>query len=254
LVQIEAEDPDRSPLTFRHQWFINGARVEGETHPTLPPNALRRGDKVQVEVAASDGQVESKVYQTAMVAVGNTPPNVTKVTVEPTGSDRTQFRATVEGADIDNDDVHYAYRWRRNTTVVLEGEHSTLDTGKFARSDSITVEVTPHDAGGPGSPKLSDPIVLGNSAPLITSLPPAKYEKGVFSYPVQATDDDKDVLKYGLVTAPPGMKIDPATGVISWNIGPEAKGTYRVRVSVQDGQGGSASQDFEVAIASPNPA
>ncbi len=249
-VQIDAEDPDRNPLTFRHQWFINGTRVEGEAHPTLASSLLKRGDKVHVDIVASDGQSDSRVYQAAPVVVGNTPPGVISVKVEPAGADRTQFKATVESVDVDGDDIQLHYRWRRNTTVVTEGEQAIIDTRAFARGDSVTVEVTGRDAGGPGSPKLSDPIVLGNSAPSITSIPPAKYEKGVFSYQVQATDEDKDALKFELATAPAGMKIDSASGMISWSIGPDAKGSYRVRVVVQDGQGGSASQDFDIAIAS----
>jgi hypothetical protein len=253
-VQIEAEDPDRNPLTFRHQWFINGNRVEGETRPTLAPSFLKRGDHVSVTVVATDGRLESKPLQSSSAVVDNTPPEVTKIAVEPTGSDRTRFRAVVEGVDIDQDAVTYAFRWRRNTAVVLEGEQSTLDTGSFARGDSLTVEVTPHDASGAGKPRLSEPIALGNSAPTITSRPPSNFEKGAFSYSVQATDEDKDVLKYELATAPTGMTIDPTTGVITWQVGSDIKGKHRVRVAVQDGQGGSAYQDFEVTLASPGTA
>lgn len=253
-VQIEAEDPDRNPLTFRHQWFINGNRVEGETRPTLAPSFLKRGDRVQAEVVASDGQVEGKPFQAAAVVVGNTPPEATKIAIEPTGSDRTRFHAVVESVDVDRDAVTYVFRWRRNTTIVLEGEQSTLDTGSFTRGDSLTVEVTPHDASGAGKPRLSEPIALGNNAPTITSQPPASFGKDMLSYAVQAVDEDKDTLKYQLESAPPGMTIDPATGVITWQVGSNVKGKYRVRVAVQDGQGGSAFQDFEISLVSPSPA
>jgi len=247
-VQVEAEDPDRNPITFRHQWFVNGKRVEGETKPTLAPHLLKRGDLVSVEVVASDGQVESGTLRSDTVMVGNTPPEVTNVTIESTRADRTQFHAVVEGLDRDGDNISYEFKWRKNETVVLEGESATLDTASFARSDSVTVEVTPYDAGGPGSPKLSQPIELGNRAPLITSQPPGNLEKGIFSYQVQATDEDKDDLQYELSVSPPGMTIDPKTGMISWAVGPEAKGIHRVRVTVQDGHGGSARQDFELSL------
>lgn len=249
-VQIEAEDPDRNPLTFRHQWFVNGNPLEGEIRPTLTPGLLKRGDKVHAEVVASDGQTEAKPFQTASVAVGNTPPDVTNVTIEPAGSGRGQFRAVVEGFDVDHDDIHYLFRWRRNRTVVLEGDYPELDTKTFVRGDSITVEITPRDAHDSGKPKLSQPLALGNNAPIITSHPPSTFEKGLFSYLVQAADEDKDSLKYELVVAPSGMTIDPMTGVISWQIGADVKGKYRVRVSVLDGQGGSAFQDFEISLSS----
>jgi hypothetical protein len=46
------------------------------------------------------------------------------------------------------------------------------------------------------------------------------------------------------------MTIDPTTGMISWQVAPEVKGTHRVRIVVQDGHGGSASQDFDLTLAS----
>ena len=246
-VQVEADDAGRNPLTFRYQWFVNGHRVDGETRPTLAPTLLKLGDKVEVEIVAADGQTSGKPYRTEPAIVGNTPPEVVKLSIEPTGLDRNTMHALAEGVDVDQDAIHYAYRWWRNGTLVAGGDTATLDTGAFSRGDSITVEVIPRDAGGAGKSKLSEPVALGNNAPKITSHPPSKFEKGVFVYSVQAIDDDKDSLKYLLEAAPSGMTIDSATGMISWQVAPDVKGTQRVRISVQDGQGGSAFQDFDLS-------
>jgi hypothetical protein len=250
-VQIEADNTGRNPLTFRYQWFINGYRVDGETHPTLSPSRLKFGDKVEVEIIPLDGQTPGKPYKTEPATVRNTPPEVVKISIEPTGSDRSEMRALVDGLDVDQDAIQYVYRWRRNATLVVEGDNATLNTGAFSRGDSITVEVIPRDAGGVGKSKLSEPVALGNNAPKITSHPPSKFDKGVFVYSVQAVDDDKDSLKYLLDAAPSGMIIDPATGVISWQVAPDVKGTQRVRILVQDGQGGSAFQDFDLSPGTP---
>jgi hypothetical protein len=246
-VQIEADNTGRNPLTFRYQWLINGYRVDGEIHPTLSPARLKLGDKVEVEIIAADGQTSGKPYRTEPAIVGNTPPEVVKVSIESTGSDRSEMRALVEGLDADQDAIHYAYRWWRNGTLVAGGDTATLNTGAFSRDDSITVEVIPRDAGGAGKSKLSEPVALGNNAPKITSHPPSKFDKGVFVYNVQAIDDDKDSLKYLLEAAPSGMTIDPVTGMISWQVASDVKGTHRVRILVQDGQGGSAFQDFDLS-------
>ncbi len=250
-VQIEADNTGRNPLTFRYQWLINGYRVDGEIHPTLSPARLKFGDKVEVEIIAADGQTSGKPYRTEPAIVGNTPPEVVKVSIESTGSDRSEMRALVEGLDVDQDAIHYAYRWWRNGTLVAGGDTATLNTGAFSRDDSITVEVIPRDAGGAGKSKLSEPVALGNNAPKITSHPPSKFDKGVFVYNVQAIDDDKDSLKYLLEAAPSGMTIDPVTGMISWQAASDVKGTQRVRILVQDGQGGSAFQDFDLSPGTP---
>ncbi len=250
-VQIEADNTGRNPLTFRYQWLINGYRVDGEIHPTLSPARLKLGDKVEVEIIAADGQTSGKPYRTEPVIVGNTPPEVVKVSIESTGSDRSTMHALAEGVDVDQDAIHYAYRWWRNGTLVAGGDTATLNTGAFSRDDSITVEVIPRDAGGAGKSKLSEPVALGNNAPKITSHPPSKFDKGVFVYNVQAIDDDKDSLKYLLEAAPSGMTIDPVTGMISWQVASDVKGTHRVRILVQDGQGGSAFQDFDLSPGTP---
>lgn len=246
-VQVEADEAGRNPFTFRYQWFVNGHQADGETHPMLSPALLKLGDKVEVEIVAADGQTSGTPYRTEPVIVRNTPPEVVKVSIEPTGSDRSEMRALAEGVDADQDAIHYAYRWWRNGTPVAGGDTAALDTGVFSRGDSITVEVTPRDAGGVGKSKRSEPVALGNNAPKITSHPPGKFDKGVFVYSVQAIDDDKDSLKYLLEAAPSGMTIDSATGMISWQVAPDVKGTHRVRISVQDGQGGSAFQDFDLS-------
>ena len=250
-VQIEADDPDRNALTFRHVWIVNGRKAEGQTKSTLDAGSLKRGDLVSAEIKAYDGQVEGLPFKVAPVAVGNTPPEIMKVVVEPTGPNRNRFRAVVEGRDLDQDPVTYSFRWRRNNTIVSEGEQAELDTGSYSRDDLITVEVRGRDQFAEGAPRSSEAIQLGNSAPVITSQPPDKFDKGVFSYQVQAIDDDRDPLKYELLRAPQDMSIDAASGLLVWQIGSAISGNHAVRVVVQDGHGGSASQDFNVSVTTP---
>jgi hypothetical protein len=44
------------------------------------------------------------------------------------------------------------------------------------------------------------------------------------------------------------MIIDSASGQITWTVSSELAGTHRVKVSVDDGQGGLAWQEFEISI------
>ncbi len=90
----------------------------------------------------------------------------------------------------------------------------------------------------------------GNAPPSITSAPVVS---GVwlqpYSYAVSATDPDGDTLAYSLTTYPPGMMIDPATGVISWT--PPGTGASMAAVRVIDGKGGEAAQSFTVNVTAP---
>ena len=249
-VMVEAEDPDRNPVSFRYQWLVNGKPVVGETGATIEPRFLKRDDVVAVEVTPLDAYTSGKPYRTEEVKIGNTPPEVTTISMEPSEprvGDR--LEAKVEAVDSDRDDIRYTYRWVRNKSVVAEGEQAGLDTAGFARGDVVVVEVVPADQFSQGKPRLSEPIVIANSPPRFTSSPPTKIYEGLYVYDLQAIDQDKDTLKYALETAPPGMAIDRASGHIEWRLTPDIKGTHRVRVSVSDQQGGDpAFQEFELSF------
>ena len=251
-VQVDAVDPDRDAVTFRHQWLVNGNPIAGQTGSTLAPDLLKRGDSVAVAVIPSDGKSQGPPYRTQAVAVANTPPEVTRIALEPAEvriGDR--LRAQVEGSDADRDEVRYTFKWWRNNAPLSEGEESALDTTGFARGDRILVQATPHDHAGPGKARFAEQITIGNSPPKITSIPPTTISQGLYEYAVAANDPDGDPLTYTLQTAPSGMTIDKTTGRIEWRIAAETKGTYRVRVVVEDDRNGHAFQEFELSLAPP---
>ena len=56
-----------------------------------------------------------------------------------------------------------------------------------------------------------------NGAPVITSTPETTARaREPYTYDVDATDPDADILIYSLITAPSGMSISSSTGLISW--------------------------------------
>ncbi len=246
---VAADDPDGTEPTKRFQWIVNGATLLEATGPELTPDHVKRGDQVALEVIASDGQIDSAPYRTEPVMVVNTPPLVTRVTIEADSSGKSnRVIAKVDAVDPDHDVIRYSYRWWRNDKQIKEGEESVLDTTGFSRKDVVGVEVIAGDEEGSASPVRSAPIVFGNSPPQIVSSPAALTNKERYEYIVQAKDVDGDTVAYGLETAPPGMTIDKATGKVTWHVTQGLAGTHRVKIVVEDGQGGTAWQEFEVTI------
>ena len=82
---VAADDPDGTEPTKRFQWIVNGVSVPGATEHELPTDHVKRGDTVALEVVVSDGQAESASYRTEPVMVVNTPPLVSRVTIEQIG-------------------------------------------------------------------------------------------------------------------------------------------------------------------------
>jgi hypothetical protein len=248
---VAADDPDGSNITYKFQWLANGNRIAGATGPELRPDLVKRGDRVAVEVVATDGQTDSVPYRTEAVEVTNSPPIVTRITLESEGSSMSgRIQAKVDATDPDQDEIQYVYRWSRNDKQVQEGPESVLDTTRFSRKDVIAVEVVARDAQNTAVVARAIPVVLGNSAPEITSTPLAMVNREQYDYAVQAKDVDRDPLVFNLEIAPPGMSIDRSTGQLTWKVAPGLAGTHHVKVIVEDGQGGTTWQEFEISIPS----
>jgi hypothetical protein len=65
---------------------------------------------------------------------------------------------------------------------------------------------------------------------------------------VKAEDRDGDSIIYQLETAPSGMTIDGSTGRLVWPIPASEHGSIHVKVIALDGQGGKASQEFDLVL------
>lgn len=72
-----------------------------------------------------------------------------------------------------------------------------------------------------------------------------------YTYQVQASDLDGDLLNYSLQTAPVGMQINAATGLITWNPGVDKVGLHPVTVKVADTRGGFDTQSFTLTVIDP---
>jgi hypothetical protein len=248
-VQALAEDPEREPITYSYQWFVNDAAVSGQTNPTFPAELLRRGQMISAEITPSDGKQKGKPARTPAAQVGNTAPHITAVTLTPqTVQPGGKLMAEVTASDPDHDRVDLTYRWFRNDEVVKEGEEAFFDTTGLAPRDEVVVEVTARDSQALGNMLRSDVVTLGNNVPTIVSTPPASVAPDQYEYTVRATDSDGDRLTYELETAPAGMTIEPRSGRITWMLPPGNLGVFHVKVLAKDGQGGTAYQEFDLAL------
>ncbi len=67
------------------------------------------------------------------------------------------------------------------------------------------------------------------------------------------SDVDSDTLVYSATGLPPGLTIDPKSGVITGRIGPDEGGPRAISVTSIDGHGGKATVTFTLDIAGPAP-
>ncbi len=94
------EDPDGDPISFDYVWRVNGRRVS-ETGATLRSPQFKRGDRVEFEVRATDGEDAGEPLAAPPIEILNSPPVITST---PAGLDATgsfRYAPTVEDADGD---------------------------------------------------------------------------------------------------------------------------------------------------------
>ena len=117
-----------------------------------------------------------------------------------------------------------------------------FDTAKPDPYD-VTVEVT-DNVNDPEPVNFSWTVAEGNRPPTIT-LPGAQNnnEGDTVALQIVANDDDGDALTFGAAGLPPGLVIDPVSGLISGSLDFNTAGSYDVTVSVDDGVNPLVSTD-----------
>jgi len=95
-----ASDADGDPIEFEYTWLVNDRRVQ-VFGATLGHKHFSRGDSVEVEVRASDGQSESEPIRAPVIQIENSVPVVTSSPEGFDDSGRFRYTPVVEDADGD---------------------------------------------------------------------------------------------------------------------------------------------------------
>jgi hypothetical protein len=250
--QATVVDAERDATRVGYTWRIDGVVVTDVVGDTLTVPALARDAEIQVEAIASDGSAQSEP-RTVSARVRNRVPEIASVQLEP----REGFRAgdtvvaVVDASDPDGDAVALSHQWFVNgRPVERDDDGARFDTTGLKRGDQVAVRVVASDEDDESEAVDTPSLVASNTAPKITSQPPAGMgAEGVYRYAVEAKDPDGDrALRFRLGAAPEGAKIDPMLGEITWKPSFQQAGKHAVEVVVSDGHGGETTQRFEVTV------
>jgi hypothetical protein len=217
------------------EWLVNGT-PSGSTGNTFDAVNNAKGDSVQARVAINGKEILSNI-----VEIQDTPPEFTRLKIMPElfkPGDRLYVEAGAK--DIDGDPVAIYYEWTKN------GEEAGTDNAiasPLVRGDKVAVKVTPYDGERYGQPVVFE-REIANMPPMITADGKYHFDSETFSCQMHGTDPDGDPLTWSLKTAPSGMTIDPAAGLVTWQVPPDFTGKTSFTVSASDGHGGQAVQTF----------
>lgn len=250
-LEARVQGQGSGPLVYRYSWRVEGQRMPAEGGTITVPNHLRRGDGIEVEVVAIDGERVSAPAR-ARIRVGNRPPKITDLGVRviqgESDEDLGEWVADPVGEDPDGDDLSFRYAWRvEGRGIVSERERLSRETSR--RGDEIQLIVWPSDGIEEGASFESAPFRVGNSPPVIVSRPPGLDPSGRFVYSIRAKDRDGDRgLRYSLLEGPASMSVDPFSGEVTWTATADDAGEHVVVVEVDDRQGGASRQRFHVGV------
>jgi len=230
-----------------------GMTIDAETGliQWLPNNADVGEHLVTVRVDDGNGGTGEQTYTLTVV---NVPPTITSepvvlgtedalytydVACDDEGQGATAYSLGQAPAGMQIDVSTGVVTWTPNNANV--GEHS------------VTIDV---DDGNGGTTQQTFTLTVENVAPIITSTPVTEAtEEVAYSYDVDSTDEGQGATAYELVTFPEGMAIDSATGLINWTpTNSQSEGEHAVQVRVDDGNGGTDMQSFDIVVANVNDA
>jgi hypothetical protein len=146
VVEALAEDSDGDSLEYAYAWTVNGKKLPGATGASLEPGKVKRGDEVQVSVAAGDGYGQGNWFRSKPKTIKNAPPEIKSDPSAGTVS-AGRYRYPLEAQDPDGD---------RPLRFSLESGPPGLTVDLISGVVSWTV---PEDAGGayPIEVSVSDP-------------------------------------------------------------------------------------------------
>jgi hypothetical protein len=145
---VEGMDPDQDEVSYGYHWFKNDVALEGASQPALPMASLTRGDRVTVEVVASDGQSTAPAVRSDVLEIENGPPSFTSQPTAAKPSDDA-FRYRPVAADPDGDAVTYKLlEGPIGMMMSSDGSVSWSLPAKEQRSGKHRVRIQASDAKG----------------------------------------------------------------------------------------------------------
>ena len=246
---VLATDPEGTNLTYR--------LVEAPTGLALTDNVLNwtttfddSGEyPVTIEVEDAEGATASQTFLLTVVDI-NRPPLFTSVPTL-TVAENTLYQYTPEATD-DDGDVIIIELISGPTGMLLNADGVIEWTPTYDDAGLYDIEITADDGrGGVASDQFQITVTNTNRDPQITSMPiELATENTLYSYQVEASDDDEQDVIFSLVESPDGMTINDE-GLIEWTPEFDDAGDIPVEVAVTDSET-TISQAFIIVVVNTN--
>ncbi|MGY6553158.1 MAG: putative Ig domain-containing protein [Wenzhouxiangella sp.] len=229
----------------------DGFTPSGEPYVILVPEGetLGAGAESSVrELAFANPGREAIDFEPRWLAPANQPPVFSSIPITRATVGR-EWRYPVRVEDGNGDAVTLSL------LVAPSGMHLSQQTLSWTPSQAGSFDVIIRASDGRGGLARQSFTVQVvepgfNAPPVFTSTPVSQAPIAAsYAYQAAAFDPDGDVLNFALLSAPAGMSVDAATGLVTW--APAQAGQHSIILQVDDGQGGQATQNYTLFVGEP---
>ncbi|HEY5665790.1 MAG TPA: putative Ig domain-containing protein, partial [Gammaproteobacteria bacterium] len=250
---VNASDADGDTLTYTLDTYPGGMTINSSTGLISWTPATTGNYYIIVVVTDGNGGSVAQNYF-INVSPGNVAPSITSTPVT-TATVGQVYNYDVDASDADGDTLSYSLDTApagmtiNSSTGLISWTPAANQVG-----NQYTIVRVDDGQGGAATQNFFVAVAVGNAAPTIDSSAVTTATEGeAYSYDVNASDADGDTLTYSLDTAPAGMSINAASGLIQWTPGSGQIGSNPVVVRVEDGNGGSDTQSFSISVSDADP-
>ncbi|MGB4866697.1 MAG: Ig-like domain-containing protein, partial [Hyphomicrobium sp.] len=257
---LTATDIDGDTLTFlKASDPANGTVVVNANGTyTYTPNAnYVGGDSFTYTVSDGKGGSVTKTVAITVTPVNDAPvaQNVSTITPE-----ETPVSGVLTATDIDGGALTFtkASNPAHGTVVVnANGTYTYTPAPNYNGPDSFTYTVSDGN-GGTVTRTVAITVTPLNDIPVVSEIKaPPSVDGGKVTFDVSkvVVDVDGDALTYSATGLPPGLSINPTSGVITGTLPKDASqsGPYTVTLTVDDGKGGVVTKTFTWPVTNPAP-
>lgn len=242
-LSVQVFDAENDPLAFTATGLPDGLAIDPATGVIGGTIAFTAAGPHTVTVTASDGPTSSSVTFSWFVQDVDRAPLIGAIANQsnPVGS---VVSLTIPTVDPDGSPLTFSAQGLPPGTAL--DTSAGVTSGTLTVTGSYAVTVTASDGTLAVSRSFTWTVLAANSAP--TLAPPGDQESSVVnvaSLQLVASDPDGNTLMFSATGLPPGLVLNPATGLIAGQ--PTTTGAYPVSVAVTDGIA-SASRGFTWTI------
>lgn len=255
-------DPDGDTLTYGATGLPAGISINpatGVISGTIDNSASQlNGGVYNVTVTANDGR-GGTVSSSFVWTVTNPAPTATNDAVSTNEDVAVRIPVLANDGDPDGDalTITAATASIGDVSINPDGSLQYVPPANFNGVATISYTISDGE-GGQSTAVVTVNVVPINDAPVTTGLVgQSSVDGGVISVPTSSafSDVDGDALTFAATGLPPGLSIDPATGLISGTLPPDASdgAPYVVRIFATDPSGATVSTTFEWDVANVGP-